>query len=240
MSDAIEVLKQQGATIVDPADIPSIVDTDPQNNFLKWGTCAGPADVRGKDANCSIEPEIRHEARLQRVARVARAGRAGEDARRSPRVQSSRTPHRNAIKYGQAQLDVSDEVDVERDRAQVGGRSQEGHPPGRHARHQGSDRDAQARRAASSPARAAQASPPSPGYPTVIVPFATGAERAHECAVPGGLQREARALRRELHRRGVQRAAADRARLRVRTGDEESVPPPSRRERRNAKLRNAK
>jgi hypothetical protein len=22
-------------------------------NFLKWGTCAGPTDVRGKDADCS-------------------------------------------------------------------------------------------------------------------------------------------------------------------------------------------
>ena len=46
-----------------------------------------------------------------------------------------------------------------------------------------------------------------------------GAERA-DAALPGGLRREARALRRELHRPRVQRAAADRARLRVRAGDE--------------------
>lgn len=32
MTEAIEVLRQQGATIVDPADIPSVVDPDPANN----------------------------------------------------------------------------------------------------------------------------------------------------------------------------------------------------------------
>jgi len=51
MADAIEVLKKAGATVVD-ADIPSIVDQDPKNNFLLWGSCGGPNDVRGKDENC--------------------------------------------------------------------------------------------------------------------------------------------------------------------------------------------
>ena len=50
-----------------------------------------------------------------------------------------------------------------------------------------------------------------------------GSERA-EPAVPAGLQREAGAVRRRLHRHGVQRAAADRARLRVRAGDPEASP----------------
>ena len=30
MAEAIDVLKQQGAVIVDPADIPSVVDKDPE------------------------------------------------------------------------------------------------------------------------------------------------------------------------------------------------------------------
>ena len=68
MADAIAVLKAEGAEIVDPADIPSVVDPDPKNNFLAWGTCSGPDDVRGKDANCSIGAEVRDEARLQRLA----------------------------------------------------------------------------------------------------------------------------------------------------------------------------
>src|SRR5262249_12014242 len=36
MDDAIAVLKAQGATIVDPADIPSVADTSVANNFINW------------------------------------------------------------------------------------------------------------------------------------------------------------------------------------------------------------
>ncbi len=39
MADAIEVLKQQGAVIIDPADIPSVVDSNPDHNLL-CGTSA--------------------------------------------------------------------------------------------------------------------------------------------------------------------------------------------------------
>src|SRR5260370_11987650 len=53
MSEAIGILKQQGAVIVDPADIPSIVTKDENNNFLLWGQCSGIDGAKGKDANCS-------------------------------------------------------------------------------------------------------------------------------------------------------------------------------------------
>src|SRR5450432_4053344 len=52
MTEAIDILKQQGAVIVDPADIPSIVTKDPDKNFLLWGQCAGLTNVKGKDADC--------------------------------------------------------------------------------------------------------------------------------------------------------------------------------------------
>ena len=54
MAEAIAVLKQQGAVIVDPADIPSIVARDPQSNLLMWPICAGRDNAKGKDANCSV------------------------------------------------------------------------------------------------------------------------------------------------------------------------------------------
>src|SRR6185436_8240756 len=38
MEAVIAVLKEQGAIIVDPANIPSVVDPDPKNNFNRWGT----------------------------------------------------------------------------------------------------------------------------------------------------------------------------------------------------------
>ena len=37
MAEAIEILMVQGATIVDPADIPSVIDPDPANNLLASG-----------------------------------------------------------------------------------------------------------------------------------------------------------------------------------------------------------
>src|SRR6202008_6399 len=44
MDEAMAVLKQQGAVVVDPADIPSIPDKDPNNNFLLFNTCSGADD----------------------------------------------------------------------------------------------------------------------------------------------------------------------------------------------------
>ena len=66
-----------------------------------------------------------------------------------------------------------------------------------------------------------------PGYPTVIVPFGTGPECAHAGAARR-LQREAGALRRELHGDGVQRAtAARRSRYAFEQATKRRVPPPS-------------
>jgi hypothetical protein len=48
------ILKEQGATIIDPADIPSIVTQEPQRNALQWNTCAGEGGAKGKDDNCSV------------------------------------------------------------------------------------------------------------------------------------------------------------------------------------------
>jgi amidase len=54
MDEAIAVLKAQGAVIVDPADIPSIIAPDPAENFLNWNVCGGLDNAKGLDAGCSI------------------------------------------------------------------------------------------------------------------------------------------------------------------------------------------
>ena len=41
MADAIAVLKQQGAIVIDPANIPSVVDADPGSNPANWQWVAG-------------------------------------------------------------------------------------------------------------------------------------------------------------------------------------------------------
>src|SRR5215472_6861805 len=54
MTEAIAILKQHGAIIVDPADIPSILTKDPDKNLLAWNQCGGNTGAKGKDANCSV------------------------------------------------------------------------------------------------------------------------------------------------------------------------------------------
>src|SRR5262249_8626973 len=54
MREAIDVLKQQGATIIDPADIPSVIDQDGSRNFLNWPICSGADGRKGNDGRCSV------------------------------------------------------------------------------------------------------------------------------------------------------------------------------------------
>jgi hypothetical protein len=49
MADAIEVLRREGAVIVDPADIPSVIDPDPAQNHVAWGLCSGVPGARATD-----------------------------------------------------------------------------------------------------------------------------------------------------------------------------------------------
>jgi amidase len=171
MSAAIEVLKAQGATIVDPADIPSIVDPDAQNNFLKWGTCSGPNDVRGKDLNCSYA--LKFGMKRDFNAWLASLGpSAPVKTLAELRAWNAAHPQRSAIKYGQANLDVSDELDVMTDRARwEADRKKDIHLGGTHGIKEAIEThklDALLFAGASGAGIAAK-----PGYPTVIVPFAT-------------------------------------------------------------------
>ena len=54
MDDAIAVLKEEGAVIVDPADIPSVVDKDPANNFLRGGQGSGGNNAKGRGEGWSV------------------------------------------------------------------------------------------------------------------------------------------------------------------------------------------
>jgi amidase len=141
MDDAIALLRRHGAEVVDPADIPSIIDADPARNFLDWPVCAGPENAKGKDVNCSTTYKYgmkrdfgRWLTLLGTAAPVKSLAelRAWNDAHKSL----------GTVKYGQQR----------------------------------------------------------PSF------------------LPRGIQREAGALWRHIHRRGVQRGEADRHRVRIRTG----------------------
>jgi amidase len=116
MAEAIEVLRAQGAIVVDPADIPSVVDPDPNNNFLTWNICAGLERRKGEDSSCSVV--FKYGMKRDFNAWLATLGptapvRTLTELRNFNRINQAR----NAIKYAQAQLDISDEMDIDADRA---------------------------------------------------------------------------------------------------------------------------
>ena len=169
MDEAIAVLRQQGAIVVDPADIPSITDKDPNNNFLLFNTCSGADDARGKDANCSVV--LKYGMKRDFNKWLATLGGAAP-VKSLTALREWNTAHQKAgaIKFGQSNLDISDEMDVERDRARYeADRAKDVRLGGAH----GIDQVMKAERldAIVFPAASGAAIAAKPGYPTVIVPF---------------------------------------------------------------------
>jgi amidase len=169
MADAIAVLEKGGAVIVDPADIPSVIDPDPANNFLKWGSCGGPADVKGKDQNCSYA--LKYGMKRDFNIFLASLGAAAPVKTLAElRAFNTANARRNAIKYGQANLDVSDEIDIEKDKARwEADRAKDIRLGGTH----GIDEVMKAQKldALLFPGSSGAGIAARPGYPTVIVPF---------------------------------------------------------------------
>ena len=171
MDAAIEVLKQQGATIVDPADIPSIVDSDAANNFLLWNVCSGATNARGKDENCSVVFKYGMKRDFNTWL-SSLGGAAPLKTLTDLRNYNTRHSARGTIKYGQSQLDISDEMDLERDRARYeADRKKDLHLSATH----GIDevKKAQQLDALLFPSASGAGIAAKPGYPTVIVPFGT-------------------------------------------------------------------
>jgi amidase len=170
MAEAIEVLKKEGAIIVDPADIPSVVDTDAANNFLAWGTCSGTDGARGKDANCSVV--LKYGMKRDFNAWLDTLDDSGPVSTLAElRAWNLAHQSRGAIKYGQANLDVSDEMDLEKDKPRwEADRAKDIRLGGTH----GIDEVMKAQKldAILFPGASGAGLAAKPGYPTVIVPFA--------------------------------------------------------------------
>jgi amidase len=171
MGEAIMVMKQQGAVIVDPADIPSIVSNDPQNNLLKWSTCSGLENAKGKDANCSVVFKYGMKRDFNKWLKSLGAA-APVNSLTELREFNLAHAKAGAIKYGQSQLDISDEMDLEADRTRYeADRAKDlrlAGAEGIDATLKKYNLDALVFPGASGAAIAAKA-----GYPTVIVPFGT-------------------------------------------------------------------
>jgi amidase len=171
MDDAIVALKQQGAVIVDPADVASVTSNDPQNNLVKWSTCSGLENARGKDADCSVV--LKYGMKRDFNKWIESLG-AAAPVKSLTELRKFNLAHGSAgaIKYGQSQLDISDEMDLVTDRARY---EADRAKDLRLAGAEGIDGalkkfnlDALVFPGAGGAAIAAKA-----GYPTVIVPFGT-------------------------------------------------------------------
>jgi amidase len=170
MTEAIAVLKERGAVIVDPADIPSVVDQDVSRNFLRWEVCRGTDGPKGMDAGCSVV--FKYGMKRDFNKWLASLGPT------APVKSLTELRHWNlahakagALKYGQSQLDISDEMDIEADRTRYEiDRAKDIALSGAH----GIDEVMQAERldAILFPAGSGAILSARPGYPTVIVPFA--------------------------------------------------------------------
>ena len=169
MEEAITILKQQGAIIIDPVEIPSIASTDQQENFLLWQVCSGLDNAKGKDAACSTV--FKYGMKRDFNKWLASLGSAAP-VKTLTELRQWNIAHQRAgsIKYGQALLDISDEMNVETDAARYR-----------------ADREKDLRLSATNgidaamkkyqldallfPGPSSAAIAAKPGYPTVIVPF---------------------------------------------------------------------
>jgi amidase len=169
MAEAIEVLKQQGAILVDPADIPSVVDKDPQKNFLVWGICSGLSEGKGRDADCSVA--FKYGMKRDFNKWLESLGPAAPVKTLTELRQWNITHTKaGALKYGQSNLDISDEMDVRADKARYeADRAKDLRLSAAH----GIDEVMKAKKldALLLPGPGGAAIAARPGYPTVIVPF---------------------------------------------------------------------
>src|SRR5258705_3014221 len=116
MRDAIAGLTRQGAVVVDPADIPSIVDWDPARNILDWPVCSGPDNAKGNDANCTTT--YKYGMKRDFGKWLALLGDAAP-VKSLTELRAWNEAHKAAgtIKYGQSNLDNADETDLVADRS---------------------------------------------------------------------------------------------------------------------------
>jgi amidase len=171
MDEAIAALKAEGAIIVDPADIPSVLETDASKNYLVWGLCSGVNNAKGKDANCSVV--LKYGMKRDFNAWLATLG-AAAPVKTLTGLREFNLTHTvsNSMKYGQSNLDVSDEMDVAADRGRYeADRAKDILLAGTHGIEE--VMKAQTLDALLFPAANGAAIAARPGYPTVIVPFGT-------------------------------------------------------------------
>jgi amidase len=159
LAEAVIVLRKLGAAIVDPADLPQ----------QPLPVCRDAGGMKGKDTDCSIV--FKYGMKRDFNAWLASLGPKAP-VKTLTQLREWNVAHRaeGAIKYGQVQLDNSDSVDLEGDRARyLADREKDVRMTGA----EGIDLVLKRERldALVFPGSFGSAIAAKPGYPTVIVPF---------------------------------------------------------------------
>src|SRR5207248_4344875 len=112
MADAIDVLVRQGAVVVDPADIPSAIESDAAKNINQWNICSGAGNSKGNDTNCSVVLKYGMKRDFNRW--LATLGPSAP-VKTMAELREWNLAHTKAgaIRFGQYLLDISDEIDVQ-------------------------------------------------------------------------------------------------------------------------------
>ncbi|MGZ6124862.1 MAG: amidase family protein [Myxococcales bacterium] len=108
MTEAIAVLRAQGAVVVDPAEIPSVVDA--KESLLDYGVCTSMEEV--KERKCSVDLAYGMERDFNGWLQSLGPG-APVKSLTELRQWNAAHAKAGAIKYGQSLLDVSDFMDPE-------------------------------------------------------------------------------------------------------------------------------
>ena len=184
MAEAIDILKKQGAVIVDPADIPSFVDKDPKKNFTLWSYCSGGEQGKSKDETCSVN--FKYGMKRDFNHWLASLGPSAP-VKSLTELRQWNLAHvkGGAIRFGQSRLDISDEMDLEADRARNDADVRKDNllsqTNGIDAALKANNLDAILTPGASGADLAARA-----GYPIIVVPFGMVPNRFQQSVFPAG------------------------------------------------------
>ena len=118
MAEVVAILTDRGATVIDPADVPSAVASAWEDNVLVRGSCSAKPNFKGDDAECSVV--LKYGFKRDFNAWLASLG-AAAPVKTLRELRDWNTAHAAAgtLRYGQSSLDISDEQDLdsEQDRA---------------------------------------------------------------------------------------------------------------------------
>ena len=170
MEEAIAILRQQGTVVVDPADLPSFVDPDPQSNFVVWDFCSGGEQAKGMDANCSVNFKYGMKRDFNQWL-VSLGSSAPVKTLTELRQWNVAHQKAGAIRFGQSRLDISDEMNLEADRARNDADTRK---DWRLSRDRGIDGVLKAHKldAILTPGGSGAGVASRAGYPIIVVPFA--------------------------------------------------------------------